>query len=251
MRAKIIFTAAAVLTIIALPAGGALAESARMTPVVKVVREWAGAVVNISAEQVGVMRLNSVGSGVIISEDGLILTNAHVVKMAGKIYVLLNDMKQTEAVVEAVSEPDELALIRIKPPEKLKAARLANDVVMGETVVAMGNPLGLENSVSVGVVSGLNRKILSNGTPILTGLIQTDASTNEGSSGGALLNLDGELVGINIAIVQGANSIGLAIPYDRINKFLKDYREGRVPAVERRPKAIQVKAPNTVDIKVN
>lgn len=69
---------------------------------------------------------------------------------------------------------------------------------------------------------------MSNGKPILTGLIQTDASINQGSSGGALLNLDGELVGINLAIVQGANSVGLAIPYERIKRFLKDYRDGKL-----------------------
>ena len=148
--------------------------------------------------------------------------------MASKIYILLSDGKQAEAFPEAISPEDDLALIRIRPPEALKPVKIAGDVIMGETVIAVGNQLGLENSVSVGIISGLNRNLLSNGKPILTGLIQTDASINQGSSGGALFNLDGELVGINLAIVQGANSVGLAIPYDRIKKFLKNYREGKL-----------------------
>ena len=229
------------------------AESERITPVVKIVKEWSPSVVNISTEQVvilrshpllgqlgitnemnvpnipmGTMNLKSVGSGVIISKDGLIITNAHVVQMASKIFVLLNDLKQAEATLEAISPEDDLAIIRINPPETLRPAKIAGDVIMGETAIAVGNQLGLENSVSVGIVSGLSRNLMSNGKPILTGLIQTDASINQGSSGGALFNLDGELVGINLAIIQGANSIGLAIPYDRIKKFLKNYHEGKL-----------------------
>lgn len=228
-------------------------ESQRLTPVLKIVREWSPSVVNISTEQVvqlqahplvgqlgitnemnipnipmGTMNLKSVGSGVIISKDGLIITNAHVVQMANKIFVLLSDGEQAEASPVAISPENDLAIIRIKSKKPLKPVTIANDVMLGETVVAAGNQLGLENSVSSGIISGLNRNILSNGKPILTGLIQTDASTNQGSSGGALFNLDGELVGINIAIVQGANSVGLAIPYDKVKNFLKNYREGKL-----------------------
>lgn len=240
------------LVSVMLPADLFAEESVRITPVVKVVKEWSPSVVNISTEQVvrlqthplwsqlggipdaqnvqqvGTMKLNSVGSGVIISKDGLILTNAHVVQVASKIYVMLNDGKQAEAVIEAMSQPDDLALIRINPPEELKPVKLADDVIMGESVITIGNPLGLDNSVSAGIISGLNRNIMSGKTPVLTGLIQTDASINPGSSGGALFNLDGELVGICLAVVQGANSIGVAIPYDRIKKVLKDYREGKL-----------------------
>lgn len=229
-------------------------ESARVTPTVKIVKEWSPSVVNISTERVvilqkhpllgqlvmpnefnqnvlslGAMNLKSVGSGVIISKEGLIITNAHVVQMASKIYVLLSDGKHAEASLEAISPKDDLAIISIKPPEALKAAMIANDVIMGETVIAVGNQLGLENSVSEGIISGLNRNILSNGKPVLTGLIQTDASINPGSSGGALFNLDGELVGINLAVIQGANSVGLAIPYNRIKKFLENHNVVKVP----------------------
>ena len=239
-------------------------ESARITPTVKIVKEWSPAVVNISTERVlllrthpfwgqfrgmisefndqnaqaiGTMKLKSVGSGVVISEKGLILTNAHVVQMASRIYVTLNDGKQAEAVIEAISPEDDLAIVRIDPPEGLKPVKIADDAMIGEGVIAIGNPLGLENSVSSGIVSGLNRNIGSGGNiqnPVLTGLIQTDASVNPGSSGGALFNLDGQLVGINLAVVQGANSISFAIPYSKIKKVLKEHHEGRkdeAPAV--------------------
>ncbi|MDD5436912.1 MAG: trypsin-like peptidase domain-containing protein [Candidatus Omnitrophica bacterium] len=251
------------------------AENVRMTPVVKIVKEWSPAVVNISTESVvmmqahpllgqlgvpsefntmpmGTMNLKSVGSGVVISKEGLILTNAHVVQMASRIYILLSDLKQAEAVAEAISPEDDLAIIRIKPPEALKPVKIANDVFVGETVVAIGNQLGLENSVSAGIVSGLNRNILSNGKPILTGLIQTDASINQGSSGGALFNLSGELVGINLAIVQGANSVGLAIPFDKVKKFLQNYRDGKLNAPRAQvPQNDQgAQQPNAVRIKI-
>jgi len=105
--------------------------------------------------------------------------------------------------------------------------KLAGDVMIGETVVSIGNPLGLENSVSVGVISGLNRKITATetGQVVFDNVIQTDASINVGSSGGALINLDGKLVGINLAVVQGAQSLGFAISYDKIKGILKDYEE--------------------------
>jgi serine protease Do len=229
--------------------------SARITPVVKVIREWSSSVVNIGTEQivllrtnpffgqfnanlnlpgsqigqpVGTMNLKSVGSGVVVSKDGLILTNGHVVQMASKIYVTLSDGKQTEASLEALNPDDDLAIIKIKPPENLKPVNIADDVMIGETVVTIGNPFGLENSVSAGIISGLNRDVGgAQPNSIFTGLIQTDAAINQGSSGGGLLNLDGKLVGINLALVQNVNSIGFAIPYTKIKKMLKDYREGK------------------------
>lgn len=245
-------------------ANAAFGESARMTPIVKVVKEWAPAVVNISTERVillrthpfwgqfggmigdpsaqnmqtvGTLKATSIGSGVIISTDGLIVTNAHVVQMANKVFVTLSDGKQMEAVVTASNAQDDLALIRIPPPENIKPARIASDAMIGETVIAVGNPLGLENSVSVGVISGLNRNIVVNGqvNPTLTGLIQTDSSINQGSSGGALLNLDGEVVGINLAVIQGANNIAFAIPYTKVKNILRDYRAAtgtQVPAAK-------------------
>ncbi|MCM8760926.1 MAG: trypsin-like peptidase domain-containing protein [Candidatus Omnitrophica bacterium] len=237
---------------------GNAAESPRLTPVVKVVKKWGPSVVNISTERlaiiqhnlfqgmygtafeeffrqnpaamipIGTMKLKGIGSGVIVSEDGLIVTNAHVVHMANKIYVILADGKATEAEVFAVSPADDIAILKITPPEELHAIKFAQDVMIGETVVAIGNPFGLENSVSAGIISGTNRSF-SAGQPgqmmTFNNLIQTDASINLGSSGGALFNLDGELVGINLAVVQGAQSIGFAIPASRIREILEEYKE--------------------------
>ncbi len=256
MRLKHLLSLILMIAVLAVSFTASFAESARMTPVVKVVKEWSGAVVNISTERVlllrthpfwgqfggmigdpsaqnmqtvGTMQAKSIGSGVIISKDGLILTNAHVVQMANKIFVTLSNGKQAEAAITALSPENDLALMKISPPEDIKPVRIADDAMIGETVIAVGNPLGLENSISVGVISGLNRNIVVNNqvNPALSGLVQTDASINQGSSGGALFNLDGELVGINLAVIQGANSIAFAIPYTKIDNVLKEYQEAK------------------------
>jgi serine protease Do len=229
--------------------------SARVTPVVKVVRKYAPAIVNISTENVidlkrfpewgkygaqldaflkkyhgevyseGVLQFKSLGSGVILNNDGLIVTNAHVVQMATQIYVVLKDGAMVQARVATVSQPDDLALIKVELPYPVTGMRFADsgDLMIGETVIAIGNPLGLENSVTVGVVSGKDRTFTSPECQYTcSGLIQTDASINPGNSGGALLNLDGELVGINIAVVQNAQNIGFAVPAAKIINLLME-----------------------------
>jgi len=229
------------------------AGSPRETPVVKVVKDWAPSVVNISTERlvrlgsqpfwgsygkkfdkafqkqpkaaVPTMTLKGVGSGVIVSEEGLIVTNAHVVNMTNKVYVMLQDGTACEAKVVGISQNDDIAVLAIITQKPLRAVRLADDVMIGETVVSIGNPFGLENSVSAGIVSGTNRVFSSGGRVIFDGLIQTDASINQGSSGGALFNLEGRLAGINLAVVQGAQSIGFAIPASKVQKILNRYRE--------------------------
>jgi len=229
------------------------AESPRETSVVKVVREWAPSVVNISTERLvrlgsqqfwgaygkkldkavqqhaaaaaPTMKLKGVGSGVIVSKEGLIITNAHVVNMTSKVYVILNDGTAYEAKVAGISQPDDIAVLAITPSKPLRAVRFADDVIIGETVVSIGNPLGLENSVSAGIVSGTNRVFRSGGRVAYDGLIQVDASINQGSSGGALFNLEGGLAGINLAVIQSAQSIGFAIPASKVKKILERYRE--------------------------
>ncbi len=174
------------------------------------------------------MKLNGVGSGVILAKDGLIVTNAHVVNMASRVYVILSDGKVCEASLEAINPRLDLAIIKINPPEKLKSVRLARNVIIGETVISIGNPFGLQNSVSAGIISGINRSFSAPGAQnTITNLIQTDASINQGSSGGALLNLDGELAGISFAVVQNAQNIGFAIPVEKVNIILKDLRDAR------------------------
>lgn len=229
----------------------------RQTPVVQVVQEWAPAVVNIGTERIVLLRqhpywgdygqrfdfffkqfyqpyrysalkIPSVGSGVILKKDGLIVTNAHVVHMASKIFVTLQEGTTLEGKAVLVAPEDDLALIEIYPPHPLKAIKLAepNDLMIGETVIAIGNPLGLENTVTVGVVSGKNRSFnLAGQERLLTDLIQTDAPINPGNSGGALLNLNGELVGINLAVVLNAQNIGFAIPVEKVRRLLAQSEE--------------------------
>jgi serine protease Do len=229
-------------------------KSSRETPVVKVVRQYAPTVVNIKTESIidlrehpdwgeygeqmdlffkkyygenyseGTFKYKSVGSGVILDKHGRIVTNAHVVQRASNIYVVLNDGTILEAGVIRVSQGDDLAIIKTELPHLVEEVKFADirDVMIGETVIAIGNPLGLENSVTVGVVSGKDRAFSSTMCEyICSGLVQTDASINPGNSGGALLNLDGELVGVNVAVVQDAQNIGFAIPVDKVVKMLE------------------------------
>lgn len=253
MTLKRFAIAAAVIGFLVLTAAIFLAQGSRNTPVVRVIKEWGPSVVNISTERlvplqgnpywgqraadrdqffgqsqvaIGAMKLSGIGSGVIISKDGLVVTNAHVVNMASRVYVIFSDGTAVEAMLAAINPRMDLAIIKISPPKKLKPVKLAKDVMIGETVISIGNPLGLQNSVSAGIVSATNRSFFAPGAPAsLTGLVQTDASINEGSSGGAILNLSGELVGISLAVVQGAQSIGFAIPSEKVRIILADYTE--------------------------
>lgn len=247
-------TALLAISCILFPCAPCSAESPRETPIVKVIRQCGPSVVNISTERVillqqnpfyglyggrfndaldqsskvtvGTLKLKGVGSGVIVSKDGFIVTNAHVVSMASKVYVILNDGTSYEAQSAAVNQKDDLALLKISPSGALRPIEFADDVMIGETVVSIGNPFGLENSVSAGIVSGTNRSFSSQMNQIIfDGLIQTDASINPGSSGGALLNLEGRLVGIDLAVVQGAQSLGFAISVEKIKRLLKEYKE--------------------------
>jgi serine protease Do len=230
-------------------------KSPRETPVVQVVRENAASVVNIRTESLvdlkehpawgqygerldrffkqyfgedyseGTVKLKSVGSGVIVDKAGLIVTNAHVVHRATTIFAVLRDGTVAEAKVVKVNALDDLALIRISPARDLRAVRFADvkTLMIGETVVAIGNPLGLENSVTTGVISGINRAFKNTECDYAcSGLLQTDASINPGNSGGALLNMDGDLVGINLAVVLGAQNIGFAVPVDKVVQMMRE-----------------------------
>jgi serine protease Do len=253
---KIIIACAATLMVLAASCGAAaeIEGSVRNTPVVKVVKEWAGSVVNISTEKVvilqfnpawqhyrnlfgdqlsgesvvmnvGTMKLKGLGSGVIVSKEGLIVTNAHVIDMASKVYCILNDGTSFEAQIVGTDKTNDLALIKIALDRDLKPIEFADEAMLGETVISIGNPFGLENSVSVGVISGFNRQFNAAGSnqPLFDSLIQTDASINQGSSGGALLNLEGKLVGVALAVMQNAQSVGFAIPNNKIRAILKEY----------------------------
>ncbi|MGR3311483.1 MAG: trypsin-like peptidase domain-containing protein [Candidatus Brocadiales bacterium] len=161
------------------------------------------------------------GSGVIIDEAGYIVTNEHVISRATRIKVTLSDKTEFEAIVVSSDPINDLAVLKVDAPEPLPFVKMgtSKDLMVGETVIALGNPFGLENSVTTGVVSATNRR-LTFGKMVYENLIQTDASINPGNSGGPLVNINGELIGINTAIVDQAQGLGFAIPVDKVRKTL-------------------------------
>jgi len=157
------------------------------------------------------------GSGFIVRPEGYILTNYHLLKEKGEIQVFLSDHRSFKAKLVAKSPRNDLALMKIEAKEVLPAAPLGNSdrLEIGEWVLAIGNPFGLEHTVTLGVVSGKGRVL---GLGPHDEFIQTDASINPGNSGGPLFNLRGEVVGINTAILAQAQGIGFAIPINLAKK---------------------------------
>jgi len=172
------------------------------------------------------------GSGVIVREDGVIVTNHHVVDGTDAVVVALADGSQIPATIEATDPISDLAILRVDRDD-LPAARLADDYPqVGEPAIAIGNPLGFESTVTAGIVSGLGRSIparSAQGGLSLVDLIQTDAAISPGNSGGALVGADGRIIGINVAYIPpsaGAVSLGFAIPAttvrDVVDQLLED-----------------------------
>ncbi|MEW5908203.1 MAG: Do family serine endopeptidase [Thermodesulfobacteriota bacterium] len=226
----------------------------RETPVVRAVSKVGPAVVNISSEQEIRKQVNpfsgfsmdpffdsffkdffdpgferrhkraSLGSGVIIDgKRGFILTNAHVIDKTGTITVILQDEREFKAKIVGADPDTDLAVLKIESKDLLPAVGMGNsdDVMIGETVIAIGNPFGFSHTVTTGVVSALNRSLRSEDRVFL-GFIQTDASINPGNSGGPLLNINGELIGINTAIYAKAQGIGFAIPINKAKRIVGD-----------------------------
>ena len=156
-------------------------------------------------EEDGDLPRSGIGSGVVISEDGKILTNWHVVQGASKIIVTFADGMQSPAVVVGAQPDNDLAILKAeKLPDDLQPATMGSSgsLQSGDEVVAVGFPFGIGPSVSAGVVSGLNRQFKSQSNTLMRGLIQADAAANPGNSGGPLVNMQGEVVGIVTAILN-------------------------------------------------
>ena len=175
----------------------------------------------------GTIAPKTAGTGFIMTSDGLIATNKHVVSDSKADYtVLTNDGKKYTAKVLALDPVQDLAVIKIQSDKKFQPVILGNSsgIQIGQTAIAIGNALGqFSNTVSVGVISGLQRTISASDqvggfSETLEGIIQTDAAINSGNSGGPLLNLKGEVIGIDTAMAQGAQDIGFAIPIDMAKK---------------------------------
>jgi serine protease Do len=213
----------------------------RITPIVDVARDATPAVVFIRNEgvqnvgrnlfgQIVQQRFQGTGSGVVIRKEGFIITNFHVVNGAQKLIVSFDndqDPKQYEAEVVGQQPEEDLALLKIKGDHDFPIIPIgkSSDLMLGETVIAIGNPYGQSHTVSQGIISGLHRGIKIGtefGNLSFDDLIQTDASINPGNSGGPLLNINGQLIGINNAMNPNAQNIGFAIPVDHVMSVLTE-----------------------------
>lgn len=225
----------------------------RITPTVKAVAKALPSVVNIGTERIVTYtqspwgsndpyeqlfrnfyakqkgrKETSLGSGAIISEKGLIVTNSHVVHRATKIIVTTSDGKQYLAKEIAGDTMNDIALLQIinSPPGTLfKPISCAkpDSLILGEPVIAVGNPFGLGSSISRGVLSATERKISFNSKVLFSDILQTDAAINPGNSGGPLININGKMIGINTAIYGEADGIGFAIPLKRIERVIAQW----------------------------
>ena len=174
-------------------------------------------------------QLRGLGSGFIINKSGLVLTNAHVVDKADKVTVHLKDGRTLEGKVQGVDEVTDLALVKINAGSDLPVAPLGSsaNVQVGDWAIAVGNPLGLDNTVTLGIISTLRRSSAQVGIGNKRlDFIQTDAAINPGNSGGPLLNAQGEVIGINTAIRGDATGIGFAIPIDRAKTIAAQLQRG-------------------------
>ena len=229
-------------------------EYNRETAVVKAVRKASPSVVNISSEYTVKSHSNpfsdfnldpffdsffkdffdhskrqkskrsSLGSGVIIDGNrGIIITNSHVIANTGIIKVVLKDEREFTAKIIGADPASDLAVLRIETKQPLPSLKMGScdDLMIGETVIAIGNPFGFSNTVTTGVISAVNRSIRTKDR-VYHDFIQIDASINPGNSGGPLLNINGDFIGINTAIYAKAQGIGFAIPVSKARKIVSD-----------------------------
>jgi serine protease Do len=168
-------------------------------------------------------RRANLGSGVIIDDRGHVLTNEHVIARASRVRVVLADGRELDASIVGADPNNDLAVLRMEGEESLPFTPpgRSSDVMVGEPVIAIGNPFGLSNTVTTGVVSATDRSLRA-GDRTYHGFLQTDAAINPGNSGGPLLNANGDLIGINTAIYQGAEGVGFAIPIEMAKRVVDE-----------------------------
>lgn len=245
MRILNLFVIALLLAVGAFEMGRARAARSgsdrRRTPVVDAVRHAAPAVVSIHAERRRSRNvlIRSAGSGVIVHPAGYVITNSHVIRGgSGVVVELWGDGGRYRAQVVANLPHNDLALLRIQRAKPFPYVSIAptRGVMLGEAAIAVGNPRGLGDTITVGVVSALGRDAKLAGGASLNNLIQTDASINNGNSGGGLLNLDGELIGVIVSLMPRSDGIAFAIPGDQVRALLHRAL-GSTPAAKRLPQA--------------
>lgn len=194
------------------------------------------AVVNINTQVVGydwfldpVVQDGGSGSGAIIDKRGYIITNVHVIEGASKIYVSLSDGTQYEASVVGQDVDSDLAVIKFDPPQGLELKTIqfgdSTNLKVGQKVIAIGNPFGMERTMTTGIVSGLGRPIQNSNKRIIRDMIQTDSAINPGNSGGPLLDTNGRMIGINTMILSNSGSssgVGFAVPSNTAVRVVND-----------------------------
>lgn len=217
-------------------------DDARDTPLVRAVQQSRKSVVNIHTERMSEdekdskffnskpRKVTGMGTGVVIDERGYIVTNYHVIQAVDVITVTLDGGGSYEGRPVSFDRKHDLAIIKIAPTDTLTVMHMgtSSDLMLAETVYAVGNAFGYEHTVTAGIVSQLHRDVEVDETQSYENLIQTDASINPGNSGGPLINLNGEVIGINVAIRSGAQRIGFAIPIDDARRTI-----ARLMSVER------------------
>jgi serine protease Do len=227
MRLHWVLAALAVAVVVGRSAGTEKQAYSRRTPIVEAVQKTRHSIVTVKVPQAG--SRDTVGTGVIVDESGTVITNRHVVGGARSVKVRLFDGTEVTAGIVATEPSWDLAVLQIATKRELSALTLApvSDLMVGETVIAVGHPFGYTNTVSTGIISALGREITMPTGDVLTDLIQTDASINPGNSGGPLLNINGELIGINVALRDGAQGIAFAIKADTVKKVLAKHVSAR------------------------
>ncbi|MCH8829197.1 MAG: trypsin-like peptidase domain-containing protein [Planctomycetes bacterium] len=223
------------LTVVAFIAmlSASLAANLRETPLVRALRRAKATVVNIRSEKTALAgntvfgsaktrKINGMGTGIIIDSRGYIVTNHHVVDRVDSLRVTLFNGSTYRAKVVSFDRKHDLAIIRIhsNKPFPVMPMGTSCDLMLGESVFAVGNAFGYENTVTAGIISALSRDVVVNERQSYKNLIQTDASINPGNSGGPLINMAGEVIGINVAIRSGAQRIGFAIPIDDARRVM-------------------------------
>jgi serine protease Do len=206
------------------------AEDLRRTAIVRAIESCRDSVVNIhgekyvsdSSDESEDRRVNGMGTGVVIDARGYAVTNFHVVDGVHEIEVTLASGRTVAARLISHDRRTDLAVIKIDTVEPLPVIQLgtSDDLLIGETVLALGNAFGYEHTVTRGIISALHRDVDVSPTQRYEDLIQTDASINPGNSGGPLLNINGEMIGINVAVRAGAQGIGFAIPVDSVLRIV-------------------------------
>ena len=178
----------------------------------------------------GLARSEASGSGFVVSGDGYIVTNDHVVSDASNITVVFSNGDEFQATLRGSDPLNDVAVIKTNPPYELKPVEIgdSDSVREGEFVVAIGSPFRLQNTITLGIVSALNRTLTSEGGFRIEKVIQTDAAVNPGNSGGPLINLEGKVVGINTAIIStsgGSEGIGFSIPINTVSRIYTELIE--------------------------